>query len=158
MAVRTGTFQWCEGICEADRFQSDQIIKKGVSFGGTSVFRTKEIINISQLKRCSPVGGIGNFSKVDLARLLPAERACSRFRHQQCYRKLFPVAVLRRFRAMMQLTYLDITSPRKDNEAFESYKNRLESATSKCRCQPDDCVQRYSDTCFYTATTHVLSR
>ena len=28
---------------------------------------------------------------------------------------------------MMQLTYLTFTAPRKDNEAFESYKNRMKA-------------------------------
>ena len=51
-------------------FKADQIIMKGVSFGGTSVFPNEEIINISQLNGVALVGGIGNFSKVDLGKAL----------------------------------------------------------------------------------------
>ena len=53
---------------------------KGVSLGGTSVFPNDEIINISQLNGVALVGGIGNFSKVDLSKALAGKRAS--FRHK----------------------------------------------------------------------------
>ena len=48
---------------------------KGVSFGGTSIFPNEEIINIAQLNGVALVGGIGNFSKVDLGKALAGKRA-----------------------------------------------------------------------------------
>ena len=68
---------------------------KGVSFGGTSVFPNEEIINISQLNGVALVGGIGNFSKVDLGKALAGKRA-NVVRVSATLRKLFPVAVLRK--------------------------------------------------------------
>ena len=56
-------------------FKADQIVMKGVSLGGTSVFPNEEIINISQLNGVALVGGIGNFSKVDLGKALAGKRA-----------------------------------------------------------------------------------
>ena len=61
-------------------FKADQIMMKGVSLGGTSVFPNDEIINISQLNGVALVGGIGNFSKVDLSKALAGKRAS--FRHK----------------------------------------------------------------------------
>ena len=47
------------------------------------------------------------------------------------------------FETMMQLTYLTFTSPRKDNEAFESYKNRLKAQLQNADANP---MTAFSDT------------
>ena len=47
------------------------------------------------------------------------------------------------FETMMQLTYLTFTSPRKDNEAFESYKNRLKAELQNADANP---MTAFSDT------------
>ncbi len=55
---------------------------------------------------------------------------------------------------MMQLTYLTFTSPRKDNEAFESYKNRLKAQLQNSDANP---MTAFSDTVtqvLYTAGDH----
>ena len=47
---------------------------------------------------------------------------------------------------MMQLTYLTFTAPRKDNEAFESYKNRLKAELQNADANP---MTAFSDTISY---------
>ena len=47
------------------------------------------------------------------------------------------------FETMMQLTYQTFTSPRKDNEAFESYKNRLKAELQNADANP---MTAFSDT------------
>ncbi len=89
---------------------------KGVSFGGTSVFPNEESINISQLNGVALVGGIGNFSKVDLGKALAGKRCKRRCGYRQYYGNCFRLVCSKDFETMMQLTYLTFTSPRKDNE------------------------------------------
>ena len=47
---------------------------------------------------------------------------------------------------MMQLTYLTFTAPRKDNEAFESYKNRMKAELQNADANP---MTAFSDTVSY---------
>ena len=47
---------------------------KGVSLGGSSLFPDSEIININGLDAVS-VGGLGNFSAVDLEKVLAGKKA-----------------------------------------------------------------------------------
>ena len=56
---------------------------------------------------------------------------------------------------MMQLTYLTFTAPRKDNEAFESYKNRMKAELQNADANP---MTAFSDTVSYAlyGNHHVL--
>ena len=124
-------------------FKADQIIMKGVSFGGTSVFPNEEIINISQLNGVALVGGIGNFSKVDLGKALAGKRASVGSGISNATETISGSCSPKDFETMMQLTYLTFTSPRKDNEAFESYKNRLKAQLQNADDNP---MTAFSDT------------
>ena len=124
-------------------FKADQIVMKGVSFGGTSVFPNEEIINISQLNGVALVGGIGNFSKVDLGKALAGKRANVGAGIGNTTETVSGSCAPKDFETMMQLTYLTFTSPRKDNEAFESYKNRLKAELQNADANP---MTAFSDT------------
>lgn len=124
-------------------FKADQIMMKGVSMGGTSVFPNEEIINISQLNGVALVGGIGNFSKVDLTKALAGKRASVGSGIGNTTESVSGSCSPKDFETMMQLTYLTFTSPRKDNEAFESYKNRLKAELQNADANP---MTAFSDT------------
>ena len=124
-------------------FKADQIMMKGVSLGGTSVFPNDEIINISQLNGVALVGGIGNFSKVDLSKALAGKRASVGAGIGNTTETISGSCSPKDFETMMQLTYLTFTSPRKDNEAFESYKNRLKAQLQNSDVNP---MTAFSDT------------
>lgn len=124
-------------------FKADQIMMKGVSMGGTSVFPNEEIVNISQLNGVALVGGIGNFSKVDLTKALAGKRASVGSGIGNTTESVSGSCSPKDFETMMQLTYLTFTSPRKDNEAFESYKNRLKAELQNADANP---MTAFSDT------------
>ena len=85
---------------------------KGVSFGGTSVFPNEEIINISQLNGVALVGGIGNFSKVDLGKALAGKRANVGAGIGNTTETVSGSCAPKDFETMMQLTYLPFDTPR----------------------------------------------
>lgn len=124
-------------------FKADQIVMKGVSLGGTSVFPNDEIIDISQINNVALVGGIGNFSKVDLTKALAGKRASVGAGLGNTTETVSGSCSPKDFETMMQLTYLTFTSPRKDNEAFESYKNRLKAELQNADANP---MTAFSDT------------
>ena len=124
-------------------YKADQIMMKGVSFGGTSLFPNEEIINISQLNGVALVGGIGNFSKVDLGKALAGKRATVNSSIGNTIETISGSCSPKDFETMMQLAYLTFTSPRKDNEAFESYKSRLKAQLQNADANP---MTAFSDT------------
>ena len=124
-------------------FKADQIVMKGVSLGGTSVFPNDEIIDIAQLNGVALVGGIGNFSKVDLGKALAGKRASVGAGIGNTTETISGSCSPKDFETMMQLTYLTFTSPRKDNEAFESYKSRLKAELQNADANP---MSAFSDT------------
>ncbi|WP_294627378.1 pitrilysin family protein [uncultured Bacteroides sp.] len=117
-------------------FKADQIIMKGVSLGGTSIFPNEEILNVAQLNGVALVGGIGNFSKVDLGKALAGKRAAVGAGIGNTSETISGNCSPKDFETMMQLTYLTFTSPRKDNEAFESYKSRLKAQLQNADANP----------------------
>ena len=113
-------------IIKKTDFKADEIRMKGVSLGGSSLFPDSEIININGLDAVG-VGGLGNFSAVDLEKVLAGKKASVSYGIGDKTEAVNGSCSPKDFETMMQLTYLTFTSPRKDNEAFESYKNRLKA-------------------------------
>ena len=127
-------------------YKADQILMKGTSLGGSSQFPDKEILNISQINSVAMVGGIGNFSKVDLSKALAGKRASVGAGVSATTETVSGSCSPKDFETMMQLTYLTFTAPRKDNEAFESYKNRMKAELQNADANP---MTAFSDTVSY---------
>lgn len=117
-------------------FKADQILMKGTSLGGSSNFPDSEILNISQLNAVALVGGIGNFDKIALSKALAGKNAFATASIGSTTENVSGNCAPKDFETMMQLTYLTLTSPRKDNEAFESYKNRLKAQLQNADANP----------------------
>lgn len=92
------------------------------------------------------VGGIGNFSKVDLSKALAGKRASVGAGVSATTETVSGSCSPKDFETMMQLTYLTFTAPRKDNEAFESYKNRMKAELQNADANP---MTAFSDTVSY---------
>lgn len=127
-------------------FKADQILMKGTSLGGSSLFADNEALNISQLNSVAGVGGVGNFSKVDLTKALAGKRASVSASIGGNTENISGNCSPKDFETMMQLTYLSFTAPRKDNEAFESYKNRLKAQLQNADANP---MRAFGDTMTY---------
>ena len=93
----------------------------------SSLFPDKDIINISNLSSVALIGGIGKFSTIDLDKALAGKRASVGSGIGGMTEIISGSCSPKDFETMMQLTYLTFTSPRKDQEAFESYKARLKA-------------------------------
>ncbi len=108
-------------------FKSDEIIMRAFSLGGSSLFPDSEIINIKSLGAITE-GGLGNFSTVDLTKILAGKKASVGFAISDMTEAVNGNCSPQDFETMLQLTYLAFTAPRKDNEAFHSYQNRMKAA------------------------------
>lgn len=122
-------------IIKKTDFKADEIRMKGVSLGGSSLFPDSEIININGLDAVS-VGGLGNFSAVDLDKVLAGKKASVSYGIGDKTETVNGSCSPKDFETMMQLTYLTFTAPRRDDEAFASYKNRNKAALQNMEMNP----------------------
>lgn len=127
-------------------FKADEIRMKGTSLGGKSLFPDKDALNFAVMDNVIAAGGLGNFSKVDLTKVLAGKKVSVQAGLGATTENVFGTCSPKDFETMMQLTYLTFTAPRKDMEAFESYKSRtkaqLESAQANPLSSISDTLQR----------------
>lgn len=114
-------------IIKKTNFKTDEILMKGLSLGGSSLFPDSEIINIKGLEAVA-IGGLGNFSAINIEKVLVGKKAIARYEIDDKTETVSGSCSSKDFETMMQLTYLTFTAPRKDEVAFTSYKDRLRSA------------------------------
>ena len=123
-------------IIKKTDFKADEIRMKGVSLGGSSLFPDSEIINISGLDAVG-AGGLGNFSAVDLEKVLAGKKASVNYNISLTTENVSGSCSPKDFETMMQLTYLTFTAPRRDNDAFASYKSRSKATLKNQELNPD---------------------
>ena len=109
---------------------------KGVSLGGSSIFPDSEIINIQSLDAVG-VGGLGNFSAVDLEKVLAGKKASVNYGIGSLTETVNGNCSPKDLETMLQLTYLTFTAPRKDDDAFASYKNRSKASLQNQELNPN---------------------
>ena len=117
-------------------FKADDIRMSGRSFGGTSLFEDKDMLNAGQLTSIVTAGGIGNHSKVELGKLLAGKKVSVNAYVGGTLEGVNGTCSPKDFETMLQLTYLTFTAPRKDEEAFTSYKNRVKAQLESAQANP----------------------
>ena len=117
-------------------FKADEILMKGVSAGGNSLFPDSEILNISVLNSVATLGGLGNFSQVDLQKVLAGKKVSVNASVGNRTEGINGSSSPKDFETMLQLTYLRFTAPRMDADAFASYKTRTKSQLESAKANP----------------------
>lgn len=117
-------------------FKADEIRMKGTSLGGKSIFPDKDALNFAVMDNVIAVGGLANFSQVDLTKVLAGKKVSVNAGLGATTENVFGTCSPKDFETMMQLTYLTFTTPRKDAEAFESFKNRMKAQLESAQANP----------------------
>ena len=127
-------------------FKADEIRMRAFSPGGTSVFGTKEALQIKMLNSVAGLGGLGNFNNVDLEKVLAGKKASVNASVSDLSEGLNGSCSPKDLETMLQLVYLSFTAPRMDNDAFESFKQRTKAALANQEADPSmaltDTLQR----------------
>ncbi len=121
-------------------FKADEIQMKGVSLGGSSLFSSEERVNLKMLDQVISVGGLGEFSKTDLEKVLAGKRASVSPYVGDKTEGVLGYCSPKDFETLMQLTYLTFTQQRKDVEAFNSYKKRMEAILRNQEMHPSSAL------------------
>ena len=121
-------------------FKADQILMNAVSKGGTALYDESEAINLSQLIDVIENNGIGNFGTTELQKVLAGKKA-----HVTPYiwlnmEGMNGNSTPKDFETLMQLTYLQFTAPRLDEEAFASYKNKMKAMLENQALDPQSAL------------------
>lgn len=123
-------------IVKPTDFKADEIRMAGTSFGGSSLYPVSEAVNIMNLNSVISAGGVGNFSPVNLEKVLAGKKAWASASVNQLTEEVSGSCSPKDFETMLQLAYLSFTAPRKDEEAFNSFKNRTKAALQNQELQP----------------------
>ena len=122
-------------------FKADEIRMSAYSLGGTSLFDTADKLNYSAMNGVVDAGGAGNFSNVELTKLLAGKKVSVTASVSSTQENVSGMCSPKDFETMMQLTYLYLTQPRKDEEAFASFKNRLKAQLESSEANPLSALQ-----------------
>lgn len=117
-------------------FKADEIRMRAFSPGGTSVFGTKEALQLKMLNSVAGLGGLGNFSNVDLEKVLAGKKASVSASVSSLSEGLNGSCSPKDLETLMQLVYLSFTAPRMDDAAFESFKQRTKASLANQEANP----------------------
>ena len=117
-------------------FKADEILMKGYSLGGTSVFEDADKLNFTVMSQIMDMSGVGNFSNTDLTKMLAGKKVMVHANVGKLTQGVNGSCSPKDFETMMQLVYLGFTAPRKDAEAFESWKSRTKAQLESAEANP----------------------
>ncbi|MCD8262516.1 MAG: insulinase family protein [Bacteroides sp.] len=134
-------------------FKQDEIILKGISFGGTSLMPTEDIVTIINLNSLLQLGGVANFSRTDLEKLLAGKKADISLNVSNAQETVNGSCSPQDIETMLQLLYLNFTDLRYDEDAYNSYKSRLRASLENQAANP---MSAFVDTLYMTLMDHHL--
>lgn len=117
-------------------FKDDQILMTGVSAGGYSHYSIEDPVNSRMMGNIATLGGVGNFSTTDLPKVLAGKTASARPSVRFNTQDFGGSSSIQDFETMLQLVYLYFTAPRQDNDAFQSFIQRMETQLKNQDAEP----------------------
>ena len=127
-------------------FKADEIRMSGFSLGGMTNFDAADKLNYSFMNGAVDAGGAGNFSNIELTKMLAGKNVSVTASVGSTQENVNGSCSPKDFETMMQLTYLYLTQPRKDEEAFTSFMNRMKAQLESSEANP---LSVFSDTLSY---------
>ena len=126
-------------------FKSDEVIMRVVSKGGQALYSESEHLNLDNVADVIENNGIGNFNSVDLQKVLAGKRAYVSPYVDMYTEGLEGYSSPKDFATLMQLTYLQFTAPRLDDEAFAAYKSKMVTSLENQELDP---MTAFGDTAY----------
>ncbi|SDZ79849.1 zinc protease [Porphyromonadaceae bacterium KH3R12] len=117
-------------------FKDDQIVMTGTSAGGYSHYGAQDPVNSRLMSNVATLGGVGNFSATDLPKVLAGKTASAHPGISLTTQDFNGSSSIRDFETMLQLVYLYFTAPRQDNDAFQSFIQRMETQLKNQEAEP----------------------
>ena len=122
-------------------FKEDQILMRAFSFGGQSLYPESDALNINLMSQATAMSGLGNFSYTELNKALSGKKVNVSRSVEMFSEDINGSSTPKDFETMLQLTYLNLTSPRRDDEAFQSLATRMRSILENQELNPATAFQ-----------------
>ena len=123
-------------ILKTTDFKDDQIVMTGSSTGGYSQYAVQDPINARMMNNIITLGGVGNFSATHLTKALAGKTASARPGVSLTTQDFNGSSSIKDFETMLQLVYLYFTAPRSDDDAFQSFIQRMETQLKNQEAEP----------------------
>ncbi|MDD2358803.1 MAG: insulinase family protein, partial [Thiovulaceae bacterium] len=117
-------------------FKEDQIMMSAMSRGGFSQFDKSEVANTKIIGNVLAIGGLGSFSETDLRKVLAGKNASVSAQISINQESLSGKASPKDLETLLQLTYLNFTAIRTDDEAYKAFKARMETQLKSISADP----------------------
>ncbi len=132
-------------------FKNDEILFRGYSTGGTSLATNEEHTSAVYSSQIIAESGVGDFSSVELDKKLSGAVVEVSPYIDEVQEGLRGSASPKDMETMFKLIYLYVTAPRKDTEAFESYRVRMNGIVENRSASPE---AAFFDTLTVTISQH----
>jgi zinc protease len=139
-AIGTTTITLSNGvtvILKPTDFKNDQVVMNATRFGGQYLFDAKERFNAEFSSVVVSQMGIGNFSPIDLRKVLAGKSASVSPRIGSISETLSGSCSAADLETMLQLTHLYFTQPRKDVELFTSFVTKQQTLYQNMASNPE---------------------
>lgn len=124
-------------------FKNDEILFSGYRFGGSAVYTGKDYQSADYSNNVVDEMGYGQFSNTDLQKFMTGKTVSVNTVVDMNSDIVSGRSSVKDFETAMQLLYLKCTSPRVDETAFASFKNRQMQMIAQMKSDPQSF---YSDT------------
>ncbi|MFT3780968.1 MAG: insulinase family protein [Nibricoccus sp.] len=115
-------------ILKPTTFQKDEILFRAFRAGGQSLFPEDYNLSAQLAAPYRGVAGMGNFSTVELRKILAGKRASVSLQLELYYEKVSGSCAVADRETMLQLTHLLFTQPRRDEGAYASLITRVQAS------------------------------
>ncbi len=129
-------------ILKPTELKKDEILMTATSPGGTTLFPVTEVDNLKVLNNVIGLGGLGNFSAVDLSKRLAGKQVSCSSSLGLDNESMNGSCAVRDLETLFELIYLHFTALREDKEAFASFETRMKAQLASVELDP---MQAFSD-------------
>lgn len=137
--LQTTTIKLSNGatvILKATAFKNDEIVFRAFSKGGHSLVKDADYFSASNAAAIVSQSGVGNFSAIDLGNMLKGKNTSLSPNITLYSEGLNGITIPKETETLLQLINLYFTSPKKDKDAFESFKTRQKQLYANLGANP----------------------
>lgn len=117
-------------------FKEDEILVTASSKGGSVLFGEEDIPNVKAFNSVMDISGLGNFTAVELGKLLAGKKVSLSTGLGTDYEKVNGTVSPKDLETLFQLIYLAFTAPKQDREAFSSFIGRMKAQLQSLEADP----------------------
>lgn len=108
-------------------FKSDEILLKGIRKGGTNTYGVADKNEAKFATAVAASMGFGDFTPSDLDKVMSGKTASVRMSMDEISNVISGNSSVKDFQSMLQLLYLRLTAPRKDEALFKAFVDKQKS-------------------------------